>query len=236
MFNTRISPPREHVPPGLQVGRFTALIDCGTQQESIKGKTKELPILKISAEFPAHVYKTGELKGRPLVITRKFTNSMSEKANLYHFIAGYRGKDFNTEEEIKAWLQDTFHTLVGRVAKFTVVHKTLAKGDIFSTFDSAAQEAGMVCPPAINKPVLFSMSDIRIWNPSTAERSILPEPYKSIVAKYGTMLEVFKGLHEKAQEYISQSPEFKAINAGRSIDRSAVQADAPLSGDDDVPF
>lgn len=236
MFKTTVQPPREHVPPGLQVGRFTQLIDCGTQNESFQGKPKVRPVIRISAEFPAHKYKTGDLAGKPLVITAKFTNSMSERSNLRHFIDGYRGEQFASEAEINKWMGETFWRLVGKIGKFTVVHKKQDNGSIFSTFEACAQEEGMICPPPVNKPVLFTMADVRMWNPSQAERAVLPEPQKSIVAKYGPMFEVFKSLHEKAQEYIAQSPEFKAISSGRQFDPTVNQPDAPTPEDDDVPF
>jgi len=85
----------------ISAGAYPAIcyriIDLGTQETSFQGKTK-------FAHKVLFMFETNELMqdGRPYVMPIRFTVSFHEKANLRHFLSGWRGRDF-TEEELQGF-------------------------------------------------------------------------------------------------------------------------------------
>jgi len=97
------------VPAGVFIGRCYELIDMGTQTNETgmyAGKSDHK--IKIGFELfgddeegnPLTIDVEG--KEMPLTITKDYTVSLHEKANLRKELAAWRGKDF-TEEEAKAF-------------------------------------------------------------------------------------------------------------------------------------
>lgn len=98
----------KRVPVGVFIGRCYSLIDLGTQTATGAYAGKDAHKIRISWELfgeddegnPLTINVDG--KEIPLTISKKYTLSLHEKANLRHDLAAWRGKDF-TEEEAKAF-------------------------------------------------------------------------------------------------------------------------------------
>jgi hypothetical protein len=83
----------EQPPVGTHVARCVKVIDIGTQKGEYQGK----------ATFKRQVivgWELGELmeSGAPFVVSKFYTASLSEKANLRADLKNWRGRDFTDEE------------------------------------------------------------------------------------------------------------------------------------------
>jgi hypothetical protein len=163
------------------------MIDLGTREEEILGQKKVVHKIRITFELPTELKVFNPEKGeQPCVISKEFTLSMNEKANLRAFLTSWRGKAF-TEEEASAF---DVTKLLGVPCLLNVIHKQGRK-DPTKVFDEIASATpmpkGMVCPPQVNPTFEFSHSE---WD-----------------------WEKFNGLPNFLQEKIKQSEEYKALTS-----------------------
>lgn len=108
----------QQAPEGTHVARCIRLIDLGTQQGEWQGK----PILKnqvlVMWELPNEMMEIdGEQK--PFIVSRFYTNSLSEKANLRHDLERWRGREF-TEDELNRF---DLQSILGAPCMVSVVRK-----------------------------------------------------------------------------------------------------------------
>lgn len=181
------------VPAGTYVARCYSMIHIGTVEENIMGESKWLNKVRISWELPTETKVFKDENGeQPYVISKEFTLSMNEKANLRKFLEGWRGKGFS-EDEAKAF---DITALLGKPCMLSVIHKTSKKGNIFAEISScSALPKGLVCPDQINEMLELNYTD----NWSTREYSKLPQFIK---------------------DKMSQSKEFKSMMNPEVIDMS----------------
>lgn len=98
----------KRVPAGVHIGRCYSLIDLGTQLTSGQFGEKLQHKIRIGWELFGEDEEgkplTIEVDGRemPMVISKSYTVSLHEKANLRKELGQWRGRDF-TEEEAKAF-------------------------------------------------------------------------------------------------------------------------------------
>lgn len=98
----------KRVPAGVHIGRCYSLIDLGTQLTSGQFGEKMQHKIRIGWELFGEDEEgkplTIDVDGRemPMVISKNYTVSLHEKANLRKELAQWRGRDF-TEEEAKAF-------------------------------------------------------------------------------------------------------------------------------------
>lgn len=82
-------------PEGQFVGQCVDVIDLGERVEDFAGKPKKL------TPKCALVFRTGEVNehtGEPIDISREFTVSMGELANLRKFLESWRGKGYDADQ------------------------------------------------------------------------------------------------------------------------------------------
>jgi hypothetical protein len=72
----------EAAPIGNHVGRCIGLIDIGTQQGEYQGKTTHARKVVVRWELPNELISEGDWAGKPFVVSKFYTASLSEKANL----------------------------------------------------------------------------------------------------------------------------------------------------------
>lgn len=197
------------VPAGTYVARCYSMIHIGTVEENIMGESKWLNKVRISWELPTETKVFKEENGeQPYVISKEFTLSMNEKANLRKFLEGWRGKGF-TEDEAKAF---DITVLLGKPCMLSVIHKTSKKGNIFAEISScSALPKGLVCPDQINEMLELNYTD----NWSNREYSKLPQFIK---------------------DKMSQSKEFKEMMNPEVIDMPNTGDEHPQYNADDLPF
>jgi hypothetical protein len=88
----------EQAPVGNHIGRCIGLIDLGTQQGEYLGKTTHARKIVLRFELPNELISEGEFAGKPFVVSKFYTASLGEKANLRKDLASWRGRDFTPEE------------------------------------------------------------------------------------------------------------------------------------------
>lgn len=96
----------KRVPPGVYIGRCYSLIDMGTQmthgQFGDKAQYKIRLAWELFGEEEDGTPLTVQVNGKtmPMTISKSYTLSLHEKANLRKELAAWRGKDFTDEEAL----------------------------------------------------------------------------------------------------------------------------------------
>ena len=148
------SKPKQLPPPGTHVARCYSVIDLGTQPGTFGPKRK----IRITWELPDETAVFQEDKGpQPFVVSKEYTLSLYEKANLRHDLESWRGKQFTTDE-LKGF--DIF-TLIDVPCLLTIIHKTKeGGGKTYANVSSISKLAkGMTVSARINPLVRYSIDD-----------------------------------------------------------------------------
>ena len=112
---------RTLAPIGNHLARCVKMVHIGTAEETIQGTVKKLNKVKLSFELPdeTHVFK--EEKGaEPFLVSKDYTLSMSEKANLRKDLESWRGKAFTPKQAEEFDIT----VLLGIPCMVNVIHKT----------------------------------------------------------------------------------------------------------------
>lgn len=187
------------VPPGAYIGRCYSLIDLGTQLTTGQHGEKMQHKIRIGWELfgedeqgnPLTVQVDG--KEMPMTISKNYTVSLHEKANLRKDLAAWRGRDF-TDEEAKAF---DVSKLLGA---YCMVNATTSEtnGKTYTNVAGLTPLPGALKnakPAPVHENILFDLD--------------APD------------MKVFEGFHEKLQETIRKSPEWAAANGTRRESASA---------------
>lgn len=192
-------------PPGSYLARCVRLIDLGTQKTDFQGEVKAAR--KIAVSFEVLDDEARMTDGRNFMLSKRYTASLHEKAGLRKDLASWRGRDF-TPDELKGF--DLVNVL-GKLAFISVVEATKPDGKTYTNLASLMKPPkGMVAPEsAASEPLLH-------WDMSAAQPDWT----------------VFDALHERLQDQIAESPEFKKLK--RPADTAAPAGDT--DPDQDIPF
>ncbi len=156
--------------PGNHVARCYSIVDLGTQH----GEYQREPTIRnqviIRWELP---FETEEFDGaqKPLIVSKFYTNSLSEKANLRKDLESWRAKAFTAEELLKFDLMQ----ILGKPCTVSVVHNEKGKAKVVSV---AAVPKGTTCPPQFNPSSSFWIDE---WDDSAFHA--LPEGFQKIIAE-----------------------------------------------------
>ena len=192
----------KRVPSGVHIGRCYSIIDLGTQVTDGQFGLKEQHKIRIGWELfgedddgkPLTVDVDG--KEMPMTISKSYTVSLHEKANLRKELAAWRGRDF-TEEEAKAF---DVSKLVGA---YCMVNVTTSE----SNGKTYSNVAGLTpLPGALKNAKPQPVHDNIIFNLDDPDRALL---------------ETF---HEKLRDAIKRSPEWAKAN-GKAPVSNAIQED-----------
>jgi hypothetical protein len=204
----------KRVPSGVHIGRCYSLIDLGTQLSSGQYGEKMQHKIRIGWELfgedeqgqPLTIVVDG--KEMPLTISKNYTVSLHEKANLRKELAAWRGRDF-TDEEAKAF---DVSKLVGA---YCMVNVTTSE----SNGKTYSNVAGLTPLPAA----------LKNSKPAPVHADLLfnlDEPD----------MKVFATFHEKLQETIRRSPEWQAANGSRASSDFGSHGSGFDDLSDDPPF
>ena len=200
------------VPAGMHLARCYRIIDLGTQKSEYEGKVNFLRKIKVVWE----VHGTDEDgtpivtdKGEPFIITKDYTLSWGEKANLRKDLEAWRGKPFSQDEQRRFDLKN----VLDKFCMINVQHKPRRTGDgVYANVVSvtpvpAALKGSM--PAGVNKAQMFTLGE--------------PD------------MEMFETFGDYLKEQIKQSPEWKALFASSPETKTSKGADDDF-GDDEIPF
>jgi hypothetical protein len=162
-------------PAGTHVARCYMVIDLGHQPVIFQGKVqKPRRKVRIGFEFPTLLHVFDEAKGKePYTLSKAQALSYHEKASLRPMLNSWRGKPL-TEEQLYGVFENgkkikdptfSIDKVLGAPAMVSVIHEKKADGSSVAKISSVtqlpAEIAGtpIVCPPAVIKPILFTVDD-----------------------------------------------------------------------------
>lgn len=148
----------EPVPAGTHVARCYQMIEIGTVMESYLGQDpKPVRKVRIGWELPEETKVFNPEKGeQPYVISKEFTLSMSEKANLRKALESWRGKGFS-EDEAKAF---DITKLISIPCLLNIIHKVSKDGRQYADIAAIMPLAkNTKCPPPENDVICLSYDD-----------------------------------------------------------------------------
>lgn len=199
------------VPAGMHLARCYRIIDLGTQKSEYEGKVNFLHKVKFVWEVHGEDSDGNAMvtdKGDPMIITKDYTLSWGEKANLRKDLEAWRGKPFTEEEQRRFDLK----TVLDKWCMLNVQHKPRQKGGVYANVvgvtpvPSAIKSMGL--PKGHNKCEMFIVSD--------------PD------------MEMFETFGDYLKGVIEASPEWQAQ---KSRAKHASPADSGFDDmDSDIPF
>ncbi len=150
----------KQAPAGSHIARCIKLIDIGTHHGEYQGAPTVRLQFVCQWELPN---ETIEIDGqtKPLIISKFYTNSLSEKANLRKDLESWRARPFTTEELIGFDLMK----ILGVPAMLSIVHSDKGKAKVVSV---SSLPKGSVCPPQVNPSSAFWIDE---WD-ETAYREL----------------------------------------------------------------
>lgn len=163
----------ETTPAGNHIGVCYMVCDLGEQEVTFQGEAKMQRKVRVSWEIP------GELMadGRPFSASKKYTLSLSEKANLRKDLESWRGRAF-TDEELEGF--DLFN-VVGKACMINVIHET-TNGKTYANVASVASlPKGVPAPKPSNQVIAFSLDD----EDARAKFATLPDWLQKLVNSRG---------------------------------------------------
>ena len=142
----------QHAPVGTHVARCIRLIDLGTQQGEWMGK----PIFKnqvlVMWELCNEMMEGEEKK--PFIVSKFYTNSLSEKANLRKDLEQWRSRPFTHPELLKFDLQ----SILGAACLLSVVEKGGGKEGV-KVSGVMKLPKGQEAPAAKNEAFVFWLDE-----------------------------------------------------------------------------
>lgn len=151
------------VEPGTYVARCYSMIEIGTVESEYKGQIKMLHKVNITWELPTETAIFKEDRGpEPFVVSKTYTLSMFEKANLRKDLESWRGKGYTNEEAEKVDITK----LVGQPCILSVIHQP-RKDDPSKNYVAISSISklmkGQDCPPQVNPTRILSFDNFD-WN------------------------------------------------------------------------
>jgi len=187
----------KQVNPGLYVARCYSMIEIGTVEQDYLGERKNVHQVNIIWELPTEKAIFNEANGEePYVVSKTYTLSMHEKANLRKDLESWRGKGY-TEAETKRF---DITKLIGQPCMLNIIHEP-GKSDPSKMYVKIASVSplmkGQDCPPQINPTKLLSFEDFNYELFETLpdwikDKIKLSEEYKMLVDPQAINTEVEK--------------------------------------------
>jgi hypothetical protein len=142
----------EQCPAGSFAARCYQIIDLGHQTFEWKGEAKVAPKVRITWELNEMM-----ADGRPFSISKEYTASIGDKANLRKDLEAWRGRPF-TAEELRNF---SLENVLGAPCLLGVVHKPSKDGTkTYANVGSVmALPKGMVSPELVNPAVKFDINE-----------------------------------------------------------------------------
>jgi hypothetical protein len=187
---------RELIPAGTHIARCYSMIHIGTVEWEYLGEQKNTDKVRLTFELPFEKKVFNEDNGeQPMVISKEYTLSLHEKANLRQDLENWRGKSF-TEAEVKAF---DISKLIGVACSVSIVHKVAKNGNTYANIGAiTSTPKGTSCPDQVNESFEFNYDDKfnTEWlatAPEFLQEMITATPeYKSCTEQLNSVVETIK--------------------------------------------
>lgn len=140
-------------PAGAHIARCIKLVDLGTQHDEYQGKPLVRSRVLVFWELPNEMVEI-EGEQKPAIVTKFYTNSLAEKANLRKDLEQWRGRAF-TEEELKRF---DLQSILGAPCMLSVVHNEKGRAQVGSLMK---MPRGQEAPAAKNTPIAFWLDEFK---------------------------------------------------------------------------
>lgn len=139
----------EPIPAGTYPARCVGLIDLGVQYNERYGK--EQPKVRIIWELPTETIERDDKK-EPRWISKPYTASLHEKAELRKDLESWRGKSYDAAD-LQAF---DLSSILNAPCMLSITHKTSQSGKVFALVSAVSQPMrGIEIPELKNSPLLF---------------------------------------------------------------------------------
>lgn len=142
----------EQPPVGTHVAICTKIIDIGTQKSEYQGQANIRRQCIIGWELPKELMTTGDHAGKPFIVSKFYTASLSEKANLRKDLANWRGRDFS-EQELAGFESKN---ILGKACMISLTPNDKNKIRVTGVM---ALPKGTTVPPQANPSLYFSLDE-----------------------------------------------------------------------------
>jgi len=133
---------------GNHVARCIRVIELGTQRNEYQGKESFKKQTLVVWELPTELMTDG----KPFTISKWYTASLNEKANLRRDLENWRGRPF-TEEELAGFDQ---RNILEKPCLLNVIKNDKGKVIVGSV---SAVPKGMTAPPQVNPTLFYDLED-----------------------------------------------------------------------------
>ena len=207
------------VPEGMHLARCYRIVDMGTQAGEYQGKPTMA--YKVMLQFEVHGEnnegkKLVTAKNEPLSISKNYTLSLGDKANLRKDLQAWRGRQF-TMDELKGF---ELKNVLGAWALLNVAKAAGNDGKEYTNIVAINP-----VPKMIKNTIPAGHNELKIFDINNPD------------------MELFESFGDKLREKIRQSPEWRAVHGERN--QQYIQTPAPAAKpasngfedmDDDIPF
>src|SRR3990167_5131511 len=142
----------EQPPVGTHVARCIKVIDIGTQKSEYQGQANIRRQCIIGFELPNELISEGDYKGKPFVVSKFYTASLNEKANLRKDLENWRGRAFSEQE----LLGFESKNILGKSCMLSLTLNDKGKVRVTGVM---ALPKGMQVPEQVNSAVYFSLDE-----------------------------------------------------------------------------
>lgn len=142
----------EQPPVGTYVARCIKIIDLGTQKGEWQGKANFKRQVIVGWELPTELMTEGDYAGKPFVVSKFYTASLGEKANLRKDLQNWRGREF-TAEELAGFESKN---ILGKPCMLSLTANDKGKTRVTGVM---ALPKGMQAPEQVNTVTYFSLDD-----------------------------------------------------------------------------
>lgn len=194
----------EQPEPGSYAANCYRIIDLGTQHGEYQGIPNDKHQCLISFELDEKM-----ADGRPFAVSKFYTVSLSEKANLRKDLVGWRGRDF-TEEELTGF--DPKNVL-GKPCMLSLIRTDKGKTKIASI---SRLPKGMEAPEQVNPLVFFTLQ--------TKHLDPAFDTFSDGIKKIIVQSPEYQTLVNKPRERVADEPQGNDAYSGGAFD------------DSDIPF
>lgn len=146
----------EPLPQGVHNAICYAMYDLGTQHTEYKGEAKQTHQVLLMWEVPSErieIEKDGQKVNMPRVISKKYTLSLGEKANLRRDLQGWRGRAFTAEELANFDITK----ILGVSCMIQVLHTVAKNGNTYANITS-------IMPLMKGAPSVINESPLRFYS------------------------------------------------------------------------
>lgn len=142
----------EQAPVGTHAARCVKIIDIGTQKGEYQGQANFRRQVIIGWELPTELMTEGDAAGKPFTVSKFYTASLGEKANLRRDLQNWRGREF-TSEELAGF---SAKNILGKTCMLSLTANDKGKTRVTGVM---ALPKGMTVPNQVNPNIYFSLDE-----------------------------------------------------------------------------